>query len=283
MGFLESFNNAKHYVFNNASSFLTGGSIVLTVLTVVEAVHATRKANDIIDELKYEKFEALGCPEDENINYDLTVKETVSSVWPCYIWTGLLLTCSIVCGVASHYNSNKKIQALTLAYGSTLELYNMYKDNVEKVVKDKDLRLINHGVVHDIVEKDKKVLPEHTKNILYGVTDDTMILFRDLYSSKIGKGYFKRTAEDIRRAEGRFNRLLIENRYATLNDWYDCLDIGHSELGDTLGWRFEETGPLFATPIPDDFNIVEDVAVVTGLGLGKYQHSRFIESPKTII
>lgn len=276
------FSAGKRFLLTNTSSLLTGGSIVLSIFAVSEAIHATNKAKNIIDELEYEKFESLGCPEDESVDYRLSTSEVVANTWSCYIWTLLLLSGAITCGVASHINSNRKIEAMSIAYGSLLETYNTYKDNVRKTIKERDLRTINHNVVHDIVEKDKASMPEHIKNTLFAVTDDTKVLFRDVYSSKNSSGYFKKTMEEVRRAEGRFNRMLIDNGSATLNDWYDCLDIGHSEIGDVLGWRWEEVGPLFAVGIPDDINIVDDVAVVTGLGLGRDEYTKYFEMPSKI-
>jgi hypothetical protein len=272
-------NTTQIFLRKNSRTILTCGSVILTISAVCEAIRATSHAKDIIDEAEYEKFEYLGCHEDDVDDYRLTYSEILKNTWKCYIWTALLLSGAITCGIVSHIESNKKIEAATVAYGSLLETYNTYRDNVQKVVKERDNMLINHGVVHDMVERDKAVMPEYVKQQLFAVTDDTKVLFRDIYSSRTGKGYFKLTMEEVRRAEGRFNRMLMDNGSATLNDWYDCLDIGHSELGDVLGWRWENCGPLFAACVPDDINIVEDVAVVTGVGLVKDQYSKYFVMP----
>lgn len=274
-------NNTKRFFINNSGTILTISSISLGVLAVAEAIHATSRAKDIIDELEYEKFEDLGCPEDDT-DYHLSQSEVIKGVWKCYIWTGLLLSGSVVCGVAAHRTDNKKIQAASLAYGSLLETYNTYQEKMRWVLKDKDVRAINHEVMHDIVERDKAAMPEHIRDTIFAVSDDTKVLFRDVYSAKTGSGYFKRSMEEVRRAEGKFNRILLDNGRATINDWYDCLDIGHSELGDYFGWDWADVGPLFAVGVPDDINIVEDVAVVSGLGLARDQYSKFFEMPKKL-
>lgn len=276
------FKAGKRFFIDNSGTILTVSSISLGALAVIEAIRATSKAKDIIDDIEYQKFEELGCPEDSDVDCHLTTSEKIRATWTCYIWTVLLLSGSAVCGVSAHVTDNKKIQAASLAYGSLLETYNTYQDNVRKVLKEKEIRTINHGVMHDIVERDKAAMPEHVKNTIFAVTDDTKVLFRDAYSSRNGGGYFKRTMEEVRRAEGRFNRILMDNGRATINDWYDCLDIGHSELGDYFGWEWAEVGPLFAVGVPDDINIVEDVAVVSGLGLARDQYSKFFEMPKKL-
>ena len=275
-------SNSKRFFIDNSGTILTIGAASLGVLAVVEAVRATSKAKDIIDDLEYERFESMGCPEDENVDYHLTNTEKVKNTWHCYIWTMLLLSGSIACGVSAHVTDNKKIQAATLAYGSLLETYNTYQEKMRWVLKDKDIREVNHRVMHDIVERDKSAMPDHIRNTIFAVSDDTKVLFRDIYSAKTGSGYFKRTMEEVRRAEGRFNRMMMDNGRATINDWYDCLNLGHSELGDYFGWDWAEVGPLFAVGVPDDIDMVEDVAVVSGIGLARDQYSKFFEMPKKL-
>ena len=273
--------NTKRFLVENTGTILTFSSAALTVLSVVEAIRATNKAKDIIDELEYEKFESLGCPEDERIDYSLSTSEVVSNTWKCYIWTIVLLSGAVTCGIVSHIQANKKAQALSLAYGSLLETYNAYQDNMEKVLKEKDIREINHNVIHDMVETDKAIMPRSKQNGMFVVSDDTKVLFRDAYSSK-GSGYFKITMNDARIALGKYNKLLFSYGRATLNDWYDCLGLGHSELGDYMEFSWEEHGPLFLKATPDDVNIDEDSAVVTVLGLTSDEGCMFFTRPNII-
>lgn len=267
----------------NNRTILRLGALALGVSAVVECGRATVKAKDILDDAKYMKFESLGCNTMlDKEDYALSTKEVISKTWKCYIWTTVLLSAAIACDVTANIESEKRIEELTLAYGAAVESYNAYKSSVAKTLKARDIREINHNMVHDIVEKDKAQMPEYTRKQLFAVTDDTTVLFRDIYSSNTGKCYFKKTMEEVRRAEGRFNRMLMDNGSATLNDWYDCLDIGHSDIGDFLGWRWADVGPLFAVGVPDDIDIVEDVAVVTGLGLGRDQYTKFFEMPNKL-
>lgn len=267
----------------NNRKILTIGSIMLGASAVVECGRATIKANKIVDELKYEKFESMGCPETGTADdYNLTTSEIIKNTWKCYIWTTILLSASITCGVVSHIESDKRIKEEALAYGALLQTYNSCRESLRKTLKNKELREVNHSIIHEMVERDKAEMPEYTKKQLFAITEDTNVLFRDIYSSNTGKCYFKKTMEEVRRAEGRFNRMMMDNGCATLNDWYDCLDIGHSDIGDFLGWRWSDVGPLFAVGVPDDIDIVEDVAVVTGLGLARDQYAKFFEMPNKL-
>lgn len=284
MNLRASLNATKLFLRNNKSTILMVGGIALTIFAVGEAIRATSNAKNIIDELEYEKFESLGMPEEESVDYHLDKKEVIKGVWKCYIWTFLLLSGAVTCCVCSHITSNRKIAAMSMAYASLLETYNTYQDNVKKYVKEKDQRMISHGVVHDIVESDKQKIPESTmKSLFDDPGDDDLILFRDLYSSVGSAGYFKRTSEQVLRAELDFNKKLSDDGIATLNDWYDCLDIGHSEIGDYFGWRYDPSkGPLFAITPRDDFNVNRDKRVVTGLGLGNSRYATYLEKPISI-
>jgi hypothetical protein len=273
--------NTKRAIVENTGTILTFSSAALTVLSVVEAIRATNKAKDIIDDAEYEKFELMGCPEDESVDYHLSASEVFSHTWKCYIWTIILLSGAVTCGIASHVHANKKAQALSLAYGSLLETYNSYQDNVRKVLKDKDIREINHNVIHDTVTADKTVMSRAAKNSTFVVSEDTKVLFRDAYSAK-GTGYFKMPMSEARTALGKFNKLLYTYEHATLNDWYDCLGIGHSELGDYMEFSWADHGPLYLKAIPDDIDIDEDSVVVTVLGLTSDEGCMFFTRPNII-
>ena len=283
MGFDRSIRSLKVFWNHHGRTILSVGSCVLAASAVVEAIHATSNAKDIIDELKYQKFEAVGGIDTINADYSLTPKEVVSATWKCYIWTGLLLSGSIACSVASHVESNKRIEAAAVAYGSLLETYNSYRDNVRKIVKDKDFREINHGAARDMIERDISAIPPHIQKDIFKDSDESIeVLFRDDYSANIQGAYFKRTAEFVRRAELDFNRILKENGVASLNDWYDCLDLGHSDIGDYYGWDYNLDGPLFAIGVPENYCLAHDSVVVTALGLGKSSHTTYFETPRTI-
>lgn len=283
MNFSATMTAAKLFLRHHKSAILTGVGAILTIAAVCEAVRATSKAKDVIDELEYEKFEEMGAPEEPNVDFHLNKNEVLKGVWKCYIPTFLLTGGALTCVICSQVNSNKTIGAMSMAYASLLETYNTYRDNVQKNLKEKDQQLISHGVIHDIVEKDKKVMPEKVKEELFNNDeDDVRNLYRDAYSSNIVGGYFKKTSDEILRAENEFNAKLSRDGYATLNDWYDCLDIGHSESGDYFGWRYESQGPLFATTITDDYVVTRDKYNVICLGLSYSRYGKYVESPRPL-
>lgn len=276
-----SINAARIFFRRNSGVILTATAVGLTVFAIVEAVRATSKAKDIIDELEYEKFEELNMPEDETVDYHLEPMEVLKGVWKCYILTILLGSAAVTCCICSHINSSKKISAMSVAYASLLETYNTYKDNVQKNVSRKENLAISHGTVHDILEKDP--VPEKLKTPpTLVISDDHQILLRDAYSAKTGTGYFKMTMDEVRKAEGKFNKYLMDAGTATLNDWYDFLGIGHSDLGDIFGWSWAENGPLYVKVIPDDIDVSEDTVIVSALGLAPDEGCTYFSMPSKI-
>ena len=70
------------------------------------------------------------------------------------------------------------------------------------------------------------------------------ILFEDIYSTK-GTKIFECERDNIDWAIIKFNALLINNAgHATLNDWYDCLGIERSSIGDQLEFVIVDNKPL---------------------------------------
>lgn len=274
MGFTTFITSAGLFLRHNKCLILTAAGVGLTVGAVFEAVRSTNKAKDIIDELEYEKFEEAGAPEEPNVDCRLSRSEVLKGVWKCYIFTALLTSGAVACIICAHVNSNKAISAMSMAYASLLETYNSCKDNIQKNLTEKEQRSITHGMVHDIVEKDKNDKSDIPKIV---VSNNASILFRDAYSSK-GTGYFRMPMDDARKAVAKFNKWMMDNDSASLNDWYDFLGLGHSELGDCLFWKWE-SGPLYLKAIPDDIDVDEDNEVVTVLGLVHDESCAFFSLP----
>ena len=280
MNFSATMTAAKLFLRHHKSAILTGIGAVLTIAAVCEAVRATSKAKDVIDELEYEKFEEMGAPEEPNVDFHLDRSEVLKGVWKCYILTFLLTGGALTCVICSHVNSNKTIGAMSMAYASLLETYNTYKDNVRKNISEKEQRAITHGTVHDIIEKDQSILNEKSKSAVMMLSDETKVLFRDAYSSK-GTGYFRMNMNDARIAVSKFNKWMMNNEQASLNDWYDFLGLGHSELGDYMIWKWED-GPVYLKAIPDDIDMDEDINVTTALGLVHDECDTFFSIPQII-
>ena len=54
--------------------------------------------------------------------------------------------------------------------------------------------------------------------------------------------YFYSDIEKIRAAVNRANKIILEESYISLNEFYDELDLGHTGIGDSIGWGVAHTG-----------------------------------------
>ena len=193
----------------NASTILTCIGAVGVVATSILAVKATPKALDLIKKAEEEKGE------------DLTKTEVVKVAGPAYIPAVVTGVTTIACIFGAN-TLNKRQQASLMSAYALLD--NSYKDYRGKV---KDL----YGE-----ESDEEVIEEIAKDKYQEETfideDDGKKLFYDSFSGR----YFRSTIEKVQQAEYELNRDLSMRDYATLNEFYDYLDLPPIAGGDDLGW-----------------------------------------------
>ena len=117
---------------------------------------------------------------------------------------------------------NKRQQAaLMSAYALIDTSYKEYKNKVKELYGEEVDQKIRTEVAKDRFEDEESY---HE--------DDGKQLFYDEYSNR----YFRATNETVLRAEYEINRILVEDCYATLNEYYDLLNIPKVDYGDYVGW-----------------------------------------------
>lgn len=202
-------NHSKLFFKKNASTILTCMGGVGVVATTITAVKATPKALLLLEEAKKEKGE------------ELTKTECVKVAWKPYIPTILMGTATISCVFGAQILNKRSQAALTSAYTLLSASYNEYKDKVEELYGKEAVEKINTELAKDKYEEQE---PKEE--------DDGKTLFYDEYS----KRYFRATNETVLRAEYLVNKEVSENFYATVNEFYDMLDIDPIDGGDAVGW-----------------------------------------------
>lgn len=200
--------SSKVFVRRNGSTILTciGGAGV--VVTAVMAVKATPKAMQLLDEAKEEKGE------------DLTMFEKVKAAGPVYIPAIAVGVGTLACVFGASVLNKRQQASLTSAYALLDSSYKDYKDKVKELYgEDGDTE------VRQEIAKDKyseaDILREPGK-----------ITFYDEFSRR----FFQSTLEAVQRAEYQLNRDLVMSSYATINDFYEHLNIPPIDGGDEVGW-----------------------------------------------
>lgn len=206
-------NNLLHstgvFLKRNAPTILTSIGGIGVVATSILAVKATPKAMRLIEEAEKEKGE------------ELTKLEIAVNVGPAYIPAAVTGITTIACIFGANALNKRQQAALMSAYALIDTSYKEYKNKVKELYGEEVDQKIRTEVAKDRF-KDKESYHE----------DDGKQLFYDEYSNR----YFRATNETVLRAEYEINRILVENCYATLNEYYDLLDIPEVDYGDYVGW-----------------------------------------------
>ena len=202
---MKGLNELKLRLKRGSPTILTCIGAVGMIVTTISAVRATP---DAMERIKYDsRFNHDGD------SYAYSKTEAVRSAWRCYIPTMALGLSTLACMFGANALNKQQQAALTSAY---MLLNKTYKEFVKK---DTDGAIRKALVEDKVEEKDISV-------------SDEMCLFYEFNHGEL----FERRRSDILSAEHRFNQLFISRGYASLNDFYELIDLPKSEVGETLGW-----------------------------------------------
>lgn len=198
-----------NFLKRNASTILTCIGGVGVVATSVMAVKATPKALKSIEAAEKQKGEKL------------TKLEVVKTAGPAYIPATVIGISTIACIFGANVLNKRQQAALMSAYAVLNSSYNDYRNKVKELHgKDGEFEVVS------AIAKDKYEEEDITDE------DDGKQLFYDNYYGR----YFRATNETVLRAEYTINKILIEDAYASVNEFYDELGIDTVPGGDAIGW-----------------------------------------------
>lgn len=219
------FKTAKNFVVKHSPEILTGVGITGMITTTVLAVKATPKALMLIEERKLDEKKE-----------QLKPTEVVATTWKCYIPATVTGATSIACFVgATSINAHRNAALIAAATLSETRL-NKYKEKVIEALGEEKETEIHDKVMQDEINEH----PVTATDIFQQGKGET--LFYDGWSGV----YFRSDIENVRRARNELNNLIIQNTYASLNDFYSELRVENlsadTKLGDYLGWNIRVTG-----------------------------------------
>lgn len=193
-------------------------SVVGVFATTALAVKATPKAMKILEE-KEEK---------------LSVKEVIKATWKCYIPTAISATVTVGCIAGAGILSEKRITAITAAYGV---LENTYKNYISKV-KEMFGEETHKGILKSIAAEraTQECITADTLCCCTGLTFEGADEEEYLFYDQFGDRYFTSTISSVLQAEYHLNRNFCLGGCVTLNDFYEFLGIEKTKEGDNLAW-----------------------------------------------
>lgn len=205
-------------VSKRSPEILTGIGIAGMITTTVLAVRATPKAMMLMEDAEHEKQETL------------TAKEKIKAAWKPYIPAIVTGVTSTVCLVGACSVNTRRTAAIATAYKLSEAALSEYKDKVIETLGEEKEKVVREKVTEEKVKKNPV-----TKNEVI-ITDKGNALCYDALSGR----YFKSDIEQIKRAVNEVNRVMLNEMYVSLNDFYDELGLDHIELGDQLGWNIDD-------------------------------------------
>lgn len=189
-----------------------GGLIGTAVLSGIAAIKASKKIEQVKKEENRDKLEVL---------------DVIKHTWPLFIPPVITGTLSIASIFSSYSEINKRSAALATAYSVSEHAFREYKEKVVEELGEKKEEKIRDRIAKDKIDGNPPVEQEII------LTEKGNTLCYDVFSGR----YFKSDIDIIRKAENLINRQMLSDNYASLNDFYNAIDLPGIKIGDSIGWN----------------------------------------------
>lgn len=209
---------ARKLVVDNSPTILTAFAVVGVATTAIMAVKATPRAIKILEVAQ------------TNSPVLLTPQEKLRLIAPCYIPSSMVGIATMACIIGANSVHAKRQAALISAYTLTENAFKEYQAKVTETLGEGKERKVRDELAQDRVDQH----PVATSEVI--ITGNGDVLFMDSLSSQ----YFESTYEKVKRAENELNHKLVNDMYASLNDFYEMLGVPHNDLGEELGWKSDQ-------------------------------------------
>lgn len=224
----------------NSSTILTGlgvaGSMGSMVLAVKATPGAVRKLQDYADRME-EEFQAGG---DEP--HLITKREALKIVWKDYIPAVGVQLVTITCVVGAQSINLRKQTALISVATVSEAAFREYQERMSVEVPTKD-RKVRDDIARDAVSDN----PVNGREVVIVGNGDQ--LFYERHTDR----YFMSTMHDVRKAVNDLNFRVLNQEYASLNEFYNMVGLKTIPQGEEFGWTSEHPLELdYSTQMTED-------------------------------
>lgn len=208
-------NKAEYLLKKHSPTILTVVGVSGVVITSILSVKATPKVLMLIEKAKEDKGD------------NLTITETIKAAWKPYVPAVISGLSTIACIVSINYISSKRQADLMSAYIILDNTFKEYRNKVNDV----------YGEDADTKVRNELVNSKYDGQLLLKEGEE---LFFDYNSMQ----FFISTMDKVLQAESKFLKMLENNIYVCMNDYYEMLGISQIPSGDVRGWYlFEYNDP----------------------------------------
>ncbi len=202
----------------NSPTILTGLAVTGLVTTVIMAVRATPKAQELISRYKWD----LTVGSDDPSTWEL-----IKAGWRPYIPAALMGTTTIACIITANSIHLRKNAALMGLYSLSETTLREYQSKVVETIG----RVKEDHIQADVAQGRLNQSPMTGKTIV--LTGKGEALFFESLSGR----YFRSDIEKMRKLQNDVNRQLLTNMYLSLNELYFEMGLESVDLGRDTGWE----------------------------------------------
>jgi len=247
MNLQSQFHNAGRVVRSNSPALLTGLGIAGVISTAVLTARATYKATLIADQIEEEEIAATGKLSDENRQE--RGKQIVKATWHLYIPPTIAGAATIGCMVGSNRISANRTAAALTAYALSERAFGEYRSKVIEQYNAHKEERIRAAIAQDKVGR-TPVPPEmlartaeERARVLQGDQSKEIVIL-DKKHVRCFEGftgrYFIADMDSVNRAVNEINQYIIKNNDATISQFYDKIEVPHTQMSDDFGWNYDK-------------------------------------------
>lgn len=224
------FKRAGKAAAENSPVILTALAVTGTLSTAYLVASATVRAIRIVDTEQESRVQEHARGEREADDVDLANLEKFELVWKMYIPAAASAALTVAAIVGVKTAGDRSTAALAMAYKASEKAYKEYREStVEKVGKTKE-QAIHENAMQKTVDRH----PVEKTETIYTGKGSTLVY--DPWNDR----YFDHDPELIRQAVNEFNKKVIHSQAATLNDYWDILEVNKTQGSENVGWDTDE-------------------------------------------
>jgi len=231
------FKEAGPLLKRNSSTILTGLGVAGSIGSLILGVKATPRALRKL-EGAYNLKNVTGVSDD----VPLTKVEVIKTVWVDYMPAVGLQVVTIASVIGAQSINMRKQAAIISAFSISEAALREYQERMAVEAPTKD-RKVRDDIAQARVDGD----PVTQKEVLMIGNGDQLF-----YEAHTGR-YFMSTMQKVQKAVNDLNFRVLNQNYASQNEFYGMLGLGPVAQGEEFGWTPEHTLEVdFSTTMSDD-------------------------------
>lgn len=228
---------------HNSPAILTAMAIAGTVSTAILATKATVQAMVALQEDFDPDPTQPGYESLHKALQETPKQELVKRFWTLYVPAVATCGVTIACIIGVNTVHTRRSAALMSAYSLTENAFKEYKEKVvETIGTSKEQK------VRDEVAKDRILNDPVSDNVIYMTGTGSVLC----YETITGR-YFEGDMETLRKAQNDINAQILNDMYASQNDFFREINLPPTGFGETMGWNTDKRLDLqFSSILTED-------------------------------